>query len=292
MKKPDWIKAKLNFNDGYISVKNHLDRNQLNTVCQDAKCPNISECFGRGTATFMILGNVCTRNCTFCNISNRKPLPLDKDEPFRVADAVKSMNLSYVVITSVTRDDLADGGSGHFCNAITAVRELNPGVKIEVLIPDFKGDIDNLEIVKKTEPDVINHNIETVKRLYPEVRPQAEYERSLKILKNIKNGKGIISKSGIIIGLGETIEEIKETLLDIRKTDVDIVTIGQYLAPSNQHYKIKKFYTPEEFDYLKIFSEEIGFMSAFSAPLVRSSYHADEAFHVQQNRRIRLGENS
>ncbi|MFC1726224.1 lipoyl synthase [candidate division KSB1 bacterium] len=281
MKKPDWIRTKLNLNDGYISVKNLLDRNQLNTVCQDAKCPNISECFGRGTATFMILGNVCTRNCTFCNIINQEPLPVDKDEPFRLSETVKSMNLSYVVITSVTRDDLPDGGAGQFNDTITAVRELNPGVKIEVLIPDFKGNINNLETVKKAEPDVINHNIETAKRLYPEVRPQAEYERSLNILKNIKNGKRIISKSGIIIGLGETIEEIKETLLDIRKSDVDIITIGQYLAPSNQHYEIKKFYTPEEFDYLKIFSDEIGFMS-FSAPLVRSSYHADEAFHVHQ----------
>ena len=278
MEKPDWIKAKLKFNKKYISVRNLLRQNSLNTVCQSAMCPNIGECFGRGTATFMILGDICTRNCTFCNIKNHTPKPVEKHEPRRIAEAVKILGLSYVVITSVTRDDLPDGGALHFSKTINCVREYNPEVKIEVLIPDFKGINSALNIVKEAQPDVINHNIETVKRLYPEVRQQADYHLSLNLLKNIKTESDITSKSGLMVGLGESMDEIKKTIKDLRDADVDIVTIGQYLAPSENHHEIIRYYSPEEFDYLKAFCENTGFKKVVSGPLVRSSYHAEEAF--------------
>lgn len=282
MNKPDWIKTKLKFNKDYITVRNLLRRKKLNTVCQSALCPNIGECFGNGTATFMILGNTCTRNCTFCNIKNEKVESVDENEPRRIAEAVKTLKLSYVVITSVTRDDLIDGGAEHFSRTTSYIRQYNPQIKVEVLIPDFKGKDSSLKIVKKAMPDVINHNIETVERLYPEVRPQADYFISLMLLKNIKSDSNITSKSGLMVGLGESMSEIKNTLEDLRKVNVDIVTIGQYLAPSENHHKIIKYYTPDEFEHLKKFCENIGFKKAVSDPLVRSSYHAEEAFMGDQ----------
>lgn len=261
-----------------MAVFRLLERLHLHTVCQGAKCPNMAECFGRGTATFMILGNVCTRNCRFCAVPGGEPLPLDEDEPRNVAEAVAALNLRHAVVTSVTRDDLPNGGSGHFARTIREIRA-RCGASVEVLTPDFKGNEEDIARVADALPDVFNHNIETVPRLYPAVRPQADYSRSLEVLRFVKNRRPeIVTKSGLMVGLGETGEEVVEALKDLRGTGCDFVTIGQYLRPSKAHLPIARFVTPEEFDGLAETARTLGFGGVASAPFARSSYHAGEMY--------------
>jgi len=275
-RKPDWLKVKL-APEGLNEVKGMLKRLSLFTVCEEANCPNITECFGRRTATFMILGKICTRNCTFCNVTKGKVMPVDFEEPLRIAKAVQELKLKHVVITSVTRDDLNDGGAGHFAQVIGEIKKLDKNVVVEVLIPDFQGNLAALLKVINTKPEIINHNIETVPRLYPEVRPQAIYERSLQLLQNAKNmDKSIFTKSGIMLGLGENELEVIDVLEDLRAVNCDLLTIGQYLAPSKKHYPVIEYVHPEVFARYKKIGEELGFKYVASGPLVRSSYHAAE----------------
>lgn len=256
-----------------------IGKGQLHTVCQEANCPNQFECFSARTATFLILGATCTRNCRFCNIGDGQPGPLDPDEPRRVAEAADRMNLRYVVVTSVTRDDLEDGGAGHFAATIQALREKIPGVQVEVLIPDFQADESALETVLKARPDVLNHNMETVRRLYPGVRPQADYDRSLELLARVKTiDRSIPAKSGIMLGLGETEEEVRQTIADVYGTGCRMLTIGQYLQPTPQHLTVVDFIPPEEFERWRRFALDVGFEKVASGPFVRSSYHAGEMF--------------
>jgi lipoic acid synthetase len=277
-RKPEWLKVKYRSTDQVMEVHRLMENLSLHTVCQEAACPNLLECFGRKTATFMILGRFCTRNCTFCNVETNRPLPVDPSEPEHVAEAVAELGLKHVVITSVTRDDLPDGGAAHFANVITAVRKKSPSVQIEVLIPDFKGDHDALAKVLYAEPDILNHNVETVPRLYAAVRPQAIYQRSLQVLHQAKRiSPHIITKSGIMVGLGETMDEIKAVMQDLRKVDCDLLTIGQYLAPSKKHHPVIEYITPESFNIYKAMGMELGFKHVESGPLVRSSYHAESA---------------
>jgi lipoic acid synthetase len=277
-RKPEWLKVKYRSTDQVMEVHRLMENLSLHTVCQEAACPNLLECFGRKTATFMILGRFCTRNCTFCNVETNRPLPVDPSEPEHVAEAVAELGLKHVVITSVTRDDLPDGGAAHFADVITAVRKKSPSVQIEVLIPDFKGDHDALAKVLYAEPDILNHNVETVPRLYAAVRPQAIYQRSLQVLHQAKRiSPHIITKSGIMVGLGETMDEIKAVLQDLRKVDCDLLTIGQYLAPSKKHHPVIEYITPESFNIYKAMGMELGFKHVESGPLVRSSYHAESA---------------
>lgn len=278
-RKPDWLKIKIQSNSHSNGVAEMLRKLNLHTVCEEANCPNLMECFSKKTATFMILGRECTRNCTFCTVSKNAPMTIDPEEPFNIAEGVKKLGLKHVVITSVTRDDLLDGGADHFVKVINAVKEASPTTAIEVLIPDFQGNREALLEVVKANPKVINHNIETIKRLYPEVRPMANYERSLELLKRIKEmDPSIFSKSGLMVGLGETKEEVFQLLSDLRKFGCDIVTIGQYLAPSKKHHPVIEYVTPEVFEIYKKKAEEMGFKFVASSPLVRSSYHAGEAF--------------
>jgi len=278
-RKPAWLKIKISSNAELHSVVDMMRKLNLNTVCQEAKCPNLMECFSKKTATFMILGRECTRNCTFCTVSKNEPTTVDMEEPFHVAEAVKKLGLKHVVITSVTRDDLPDGGAGHFVAVIEAVREVAENTDIEVLIPDFQGNKDALYQVVKARPKVINHNIETIERLYPEVRPMANYHRSLELIRRVKEmDPNIFSKSGFMVGLGETQEEVLQLLQDLREFGCDIVTIGQYLAPSKKHHPVIEYVTPEIFAMYKIKAEEMGFTYVASSPLVRSSYNAGEAF--------------
>jgi len=250
----------------------------LHTVCEQAGCPNLGECYCSKTATFMILGNQCTRNCTFCQVSKGEPQPVDALEPDHVAQAVRQLELKHVVVTSVTRDDLPDGGANHFARVIYAVREACPGTTVEVLIPDFQGDVDALQTVIDAKPTVINHNIETVQRLYPEVRPMADYRRSLALLERIKAiSPGIRTKSGIMVGLGETVSEVMECLRDLRAAQCEFLTIGQYLAPSARHHPVVEYIHPDVFMKLKQEAEALGFVHVASGPFVRSSYHAGEA---------------
>lgn len=274
-RKPDWLRAKLPSGQGYGAVRKMVDDNKLHTVCQSAQCPNMGECWSRGTATVMILGNICTRSCNFCAIQTGRPTELDIGEPARVADAVAKMNLRHCVITSVTRDELADGGASVWAATIRAIRNRNPGTAIEVLTPDFRGKLDLVDIVLESNPDIFNHNVETVERLQKPVRVQAKYDRSLKVLKHAGD-HGHVTKSGIMLGLGETKPEIDQTLRDIRTAGVKIVTLGQYLQPSSEHLTVDRWVTPEEFAEWKRFGLEIGFDFIESGPLVRSSYHADE----------------
>lgn len=277
-RKPEWLKVKYRSTDQVMEVHRLMENLSLHTVCQEAACPNLLECFGRKTATFMILGRFCTRNCTFCNVETNRPLPVDPSEPEHVAEAVAELGLKHVVITSVTRDDLPDGGAAHFADVITAVRKKSPSVQIEVLIPDFKGDHDALAKVLYAEPDILNHNVETVPRLYAAVRPQAIYQRSLQVLHQAKRiNPHIITKSGIMVGLGETMDEIKAVMQDLRKVDCDLLTIGQYLAPSKKHHPVIEYITPESFNIYKAMGMELGFKHVESGPLVRSSYHAESA---------------
>jgi lipoic acid synthetase len=277
---PDWLKVRVGGGEQFVKMKSLLRNAKLHTICEEAKCPNIAECFGSGTAVFLILGDVCTRDCRYCNVKHGTPDSLNLDEPEDVAVSVKELGLKYTVITSVTRDDLEDGGASIFHDTVKAIRELSPECKIEVLIPDFKGNKTALETVISSNPDVINHNIEVVKDLFSMIRPQGDYYTSLKVLKNIKEfDRNIKSKSGFMVGLGETKDQIIKTIEDLRKADVDFLTIGQYLQPTRQHAEIIKYYTPEEFNEFKELALNLGFKHVESGPLVRSSYHAEKVFN-------------
>lgn len=276
---PDWLKVDIPGGKNFVKLKSLLRSAKLHTICEEAKCPNIAECFGGGTAVFLILGNVCTRNCRYCNVSHGKPGILNPCEPEDLADSVKKLGLKYVVITSVTRDDLSDGGASVFAETISKVKRLNPGCTVEVLIPDFKGNISALKSVVDSDPDVVNHNIEVVKELFFDIRPEGDYKISLEVLSNIKKLKSDIkSKSGFMVGIGETSDQIINTMKDLKKSDVDFLTIGQYLQPTKKHASIRKYYTPVEFkEFIKI-GLDLGFKHIESGPLVRSSYHAADVF--------------
>ena len=273
---PEYLKRPLINTDTTKNVRHILKRHCLNTVCENARCPNKNECYTKNTATFLIMGTACTRNCRYCNISCKKPEPLDANEPLHVAQAVKDLGLKYTVITSVTRDDLPDGGAEHFAKCIAEIRKLSPDTKIEILTPDFKGDANALNTIIFSRPDVFNHNIETVKELFKTARPQGNYERSLNVLKYVKANSSIPTKSGLMVGLGETVEQIEETLLDLKDAGCDIVTIGQYIQPSKEHLEVAKYYTPQEFEELQKLAEKIGIRHYQINPLVRSSYRAAE----------------
>lgn len=273
---PEYLKRPIIDTDKTHTVRRILKTNCLNTVCENARCPNKNECYAKNTATFLIMGNVCTRNCRYCNIGCAKPEPLDINEPEHIAKAVKELGLKYSVITSVTRDDLPDGGAQHFANCIYSIRKLSPYVKIEILTPDFKGDTQALDTIITAHPDVFNHNIETVRELFKTARPQAIYERSLDVLKYIKNNSNILTKSGLMIGLGETFEQIETTLIDLKNVGCDILTIGQYIQPSKEHLPVAKYYRLEEYEILKSMAQNIGFKHYQIGPLVRSSYRAAE----------------
>lgn len=275
--RPDWLKVRIRANDSFDSVNDLIKNLSLHTVCQEARCPNIFECWSEGTATFMILGDICTRHCGFCAVGKGRPGTLDRDEPRHVGEAVKQLGVRHAVITSVNRDELPDGGAQHFAETIDWVRRLNPGVRIEVLIPDFCGNEQALNIVLAARPDVLNHNTETVARLYKRVRPDAQYQQSLELLRRAdahKPDQPLLTKSGLMAGLGENIEELLDTFRDIAETGCDILTVGQYLAPTPKHIPIEKYYTPEEFAYLKSEALAMGFRYVEAGPLVRSSYHA------------------
>ena len=275
-RKPSWLKVKANFNQTYRRMKKLLTESGLHTVCQEATCPNISECFSQKTATFMILGGICTRSCSFCDVEKGIPRELDPDEPQRLAEMVEELGLKYVVVTSVTRDDLKDGGASLFAASITEIKKTNPRTKVEVLIPDFGGSFEALKIVMESQPRVLNHNLETVERLYPEVRPEAVYHRSLELLYNAKKlSRKIVTKSGLMIGLGENWDEIIQAMKDLRKVGCDLLTIGQYLRPQSSGYEIRRYYHPDDFEKLKRLGGSLGFKNMESAPLVRSSYQAD-----------------
>ncbi len=275
---PEYLKRPIIDTDKTRTVRKILKTKCLNTVCENARCPNKNECYSKNTATFLIMGNNCTRNCRYCNISCAKPEPLDLEEPKHIAEAVKALNLKYAVITSVTRDDLPDGGASHFANCIYEIRKVSPETKIEILTPDFKGYKNSLEIIIKAHPEVFNHNIETVKDLFKTARPQGNYDTSLKVLEYIKNNSNIVTKSGLMVGLGETLEQIESTLKDLQNAGCDILTIGQYIQPSKLHLSVAKYYTPEEFEALQILAERLGFQHYQIGPLVRSSYRASELF--------------
>lgn len=282
LKKPDWIRVRAGSNaTRFGEIKKILREHSLHTVCEEAACPNIGECFGNGTATFMILGDLCTRRCPFCDVGHGKPLPPDPQEPLHLAQTIAALRLKYAVITSVDRDDLRDGGAQHFAECITRVRELSPQTSIEVLVPDFRGRLDvAIDILTATPPDVLNHNLETVPRLYKEARPGADYANSLLLLKTFKaRNPSIATKSGLMLGLGETDAEIIETLRDLRANNVDMLTIGQYLAPSGHHLPVRRYVHPEVFAMLGREAEALGFSHVASAPMVRSSYHADQQAH-------------
>ncbi|MDD5505123.1 MAG: lipoyl synthase [Candidatus Omnitrophica bacterium] len=275
--RPAWLEKKINLRD-CSSMKSLLRGLALNTVCEEAACPNISECFGRGIATFMILGKNCTRKCRFCNIGKEKPSEPDSLEPYNIAEAVAHLKLRHIVITSVTRDDLPDGGSGHFAGTIKAIRKTACKASIEVLIPDFKADIDAIKKITDAAPDIINHNVETVPRFYPEIRPEAGYKRSLDVLRTAKalSADKIYTKSGIMLGFGETVEEVLSVLNDLSQARCDLLSIGQYLAPSRAHYPVKEYIKPEIFDYYREKALMLGFKFVKSSPYTRSSYLADE----------------
>jgi lipoic acid synthetase len=281
LKKPDWIRVRLGNSERFQEIKQILREQKLHTVCEEASCPNIGECFGKGTATFMILGDLCTRRCPFCDVAHGRPKPPDVDEPRHLAETIAALKLKYVVITSVDRDDLRDGGAGHFKDCIRAVRELSPQTRIEVLVPDFRGRLDiALDILSACPPDVMNHNLETVPRLYKQARPGSDYAHSLKLLKDFKaRFPHIPAKSGLMVGLGETDEEILQVMRDLRAHDVDMLTIGQYLQPSAHHLPVLRYVEPSIFDMYAAEAERMGFNHAASGPLVRSSYHADQQAH-------------
>jgi len=275
---PEWLRIKLPTSDTFSHTRSLLDELKLHTVCESAKCPNHWECWSKGTATFMIAGDRCTRACGFCAVSTAKPLALEADEPMRVAEATRRMKLKHVVITAVARDDLKDGGAEHFRQTIEAVRQLNPGIVIEVLVPDFNESDTSIENVLNANPHIFNHNLETVRRLTPSVRHRATYDRSLAVLKKVKDKRGdtIHTKSGIMLGLGEREEEILTAMDDLRASGCDILTLGQYLQPSLKHLPVIEFVTPAKFAEYKVHAEKLGFVHVASGPMVRSSYHADE----------------
>ena len=279
-RKPPWLKRRLPTGRNYEHVRRLLEKSCLHTVCQEAKCPNLWECFSKETATFLIMGSRCTRNCRFCAVEHGPMSPLDPGEPERVAEAVKALDLEYVVVTSVTRDDLHDGGAGHFAATIQSIRKSSPGIRIEVLIPDFMGSPKALELVMDAGPDVLNHNLETVKRLYPTVRPEAVYERSLKLLKNARESAppDLPIKSGLMLGLGETRAELIQAFQDLLRHGCSLLTLGQYLQPSKSHLDVSRFVPPDEFDSLREAALDMGFHDVASGPFVRSSYQAKELF--------------
>ncbi|NMB38267.1 MAG: lipoyl synthase [Firmicutes bacterium] len=280
-RKPKWLRVKYRSSDEVMEVQKLMNNLSLNTVCQEAGCPNLLECFGRKIATFMILGKYCTRNCRFCNVESNQPQPVDPKEPEHIAKAVNELGLKHVVITSVTRDDLPDGGASHFVSVIETVKAHNPNVTIEVLIPDFQGNVKALAKVAAAKPQIINHNIETIPRLYNSVRPQAVYQRSIQLLYQVKLlDPNILTKSGIMVGLGETIDEVQDVLIDLHDAACDLLTIGQYLAPSKAHYPVFEYVTPTVFRQYKQIGLSLGFKHIESGPLVRSSYHADQMAEI------------
>ncbi len=278
LRKPEWIRARAGGGERFAEVKRILREANLHTVCEEASCPNIGECFGHGTATFMIMGSLCTRRCPFCDVAHGRPLPLDADEPRHLGETIAKMKLAYVVITSVDRDDLRDGGAGHFVACMEAVRSLSPGTRIEILTPDFRGRLDRaLAILDSAPPDVMNHNLETVPRLYAQARPGSDYAHSLALLRDFKARRpDIPTKSGLMVGLGETNDEILEVMRDLRAHSVDMLTIGQYLQPSRHHLPVARYAHPDEFRMFGEQAARMGFVNAACGPMVRSSYHADQ----------------
>ena len=284
LRKPDWIRIRIPASKEVERIKSLLRKNKLSTVCEEANCPNLTECFSGGTATFMIMGDICTRRCPFCDVGHGKPNPLNADEPKNLAEAITEMGLNYVVITSVDRDDLRDGGAQHFADCIREARALSPNLEIEILTPDFRGRMDiALDILAAEPPDVFNHNLETVPRLYREARPGANFEWSLQLLQKYKALKPqLLTKSGLMVGLGETKEEIFDVMKTMREHDIDMLTIGQYLAPSRDHLPVRRYVEPTEFDEYTTYAKELGFSRAACGPLVRSSYHADKQAHGEE----------
>ena len=277
-KKPKWLRVKLPIGEEYKKVRKLVDENKLNTICQSGNCPNMGECWGAGTATFMILGNICTRSCGFCAVQTGKGEALDEWEPVKVAKSIKTMEVKHAVITSVDRDDLLDGGADHWVKTVQAVRRISPGTTMETLVGDFRGKWEDLQRIIEVAPEVVSHNIETVRRLSREVRKQAKYDRSLEVLFRLKKG-GMRTKSGFMVGLGETEQEILETIDDLASVNVDIITIGQYLQPTSRHLEIVNFITPEKFEQYREYALSKGFRHVESSPLVRSSYHAEKHIH-------------
>ena len=277
VKKPEWIRIKLSASPKVNGIRKLMRENNLHTVCEEANCPNLNECFSHGTATFMIMGDICTRRCPFCDVSHGKPLALDEDEPQKIAEAIALMKLKYVVITSVDRDDLRDGGAEHFAKCIKQAKAKSPSLQVEVLVPDFRGRMEvALDKLGETLPEVFNHNLETVPRLYKEARPGSSYQWSLDLIKNFKARYPTVkTKSGLMVGLGETIDEIKEVIQDLHNHNCDMLTIGQYLQPTSHHLPVKAYLTPDEFKQLETFAYQVGFSHVASGPMVRSSYHAD-----------------
>lgn len=273
---PDYLKRPIIDTDKTRTVRRILKTKCLNTVCENARCPNKNECYTKNTATFLIMGNNCTRNCRYCNITCAKPEALDVEEPKHVSEAVQALGLKYAVITSVTRDDLPDGGAQHFANCIYEIRNISPDVKVEILTPDFRGNKNSLDTIIKAHPDVFNHNIETVRSVFKTARPQGNYDCSLDVLKYIKNNSDILTKSGLMVGLGETFEDIEQTLVELKNVGCDILTVGQYIQPSKEHLAVSKYYTPSEYEDLKALAEKIGIKHYQIGPLVRSSYRASE----------------
>jgi lipoic acid synthetase len=284
LRKPSWIRAKTPVGKEITRIRKLLRRDGLSSVCEEAACPNLGECFNQGTATFMIMGDVCTRRCPFCDVAHGAPLPPDPDEPARLAAAVKELGLTHVVITSVTRDDLHDGGAGHYAAVVTAIKNLLPKCRAEILVPDFRGRIEAaLQQLQHAPPDIFNHNLETVPRLYPEVRPGADYHWSLGLLQQFREQHPETpTKSGLMLGLGETLDEVRTVMADLRAHGCDMLTLGQYLQPSRDHLPVQRFVSPAEFEQLKTTGEAMGFRNISSAPMVRSSYHADhQANHLE-----------
>jgi lipoyl synthase len=281
LRKPDWIRVRLGGSSEVERIKKVLRSRNLFTVCEEASCPNLGECFSGGTATFMIMGEICTRRCPFCDVGHGKPLPLDSDEPVNLAEAIAEMRLRYVVVTSVDRDDLRDGGAQHFADCIRETRQRVPSIQIEILTPDFRGRMEPaLDILSETPPDVFNHNLETIPRLYREARPGANYQWSLKLLKEYKaRNPGVLTKSGLMVGMGETLDEMKAVFDDMREHDIEMLTVGQYLQPSKEHFPIQRYVHPDEFKEYEDYACSIGFTHVASGPLVRSSYHADKQAH-------------
>ena len=275
--KPDWIRVKMPISPEVSRIKSLLRKHKLASVCEEAQCPNLGECFSGGTATFMIMGEICTRRCPFCDVAHGRPNPLDENEPRELAEAIAEMKLKYVVVTSVDRDDLRDGGAQHFADCIRETRVRSPKIRIEVLVPDFRGRMEvALDILEREAPDVFNHNLETVPSLYKQVRPGSDYAWSLELLKKYKQRRpDVLTKSGLMLGLGETAEELKQVMRDMRAHDIDMITLGQYLQPSRNHLPVSRFVPPQEFEDYGRYAEELGFKSVASGPLVRSSYHAD-----------------
>jgi len=277
LRKPKWIRGRSHNAPEVERLKRLLREQQLHTVCEEAACPNLGECFAHGTATFMIMGDICTRRCPFCDVAHGRPKPLDEDEPHKLGETIANMGLKYVVVTSVDRDDLRDGGAGHFVNCIEQVRSQSPNTKIEILVPDFRGRMDvALALLEKAPPDVFNHNLETVPRLYKQARPGSDYAWSLKLLQRFKDAyPDVPTKSGIMLGLGEELDEVEQVMRDLRAHNVNMLTLGQYLQPSRYHLPVARYVTPEEFDQLGELARELGFDNVASGPMVRSSYHAD-----------------